>query len=145
MKLKILCFEDNLNDAKNLEASFIEKGHQVDFLHYDLNEQWDEKSERAKGIANFDPDLAIVDLADELGSRRKDSGFRLIRKLRELQESGNGRLKGFPIIAWSKLLKRGDAGNQIRQKTLDYGAIPIFKPRRKRFGIAEMLRKAKLQ
>ena len=143
MNLRIICFEDNPNEIKNLKASFTEKKHSVDFLAYDMKEDWDEKSKRAQEIARFNPDLAIVDLADQQGTGERNVGFRIIRKLKELQEI-NQNINTFPVIAWSKYLTDTPAGRNLKEKARTYSAIPIFKPRRKKYNVADMLRKAEL-
>lgn len=143
MSLKIICFEDSPDDVKNLKASFIEKKHAVDFRAYDMKEDWDDRSKRAQEIAKFNPDLAIVDLADQRGTGERNVGFRIIRKLKELQEV-NQNMNAFPVIAWSKYLTNTEAGRNLKQRVRTYSAIPIFKPRRKKYNVADMLRKAEL-
>jgi hypothetical protein len=144
MHLKIICFEDEPSCVKDLKASFIEKKHKIEFRAYDLKEDWDETSKRAKEITEFNPDLAVVDLADQKGSGERTVGFRIIRKLKELQVNSKPRMNEFPVIAWSRFLSDTDAGNTLKQRAKAFSAIPIFKPRRKRYNVAEMLRKAGL-
>jgi hypothetical protein len=145
MTLKIICFEDNPRDRKNLEASFIEKKHKIDFRAYDLKETWDANSDRAKEIVEFNPDLAIVDLADQKGTGERSAGFRIIRKLKQLQEIPDLNINKFPVVAWSLFLKTDtEAGKKLRQRVEDYRALPIFKPRREKYNVAEILRKAGL-
>ena len=145
MTIKIVCFEDNPNDIKNLKTSFIEKKHQIDFRAYDLRESWSKESARAKEIVEFNPDLAIVDLHDQLGTGESNAGFRIIRKLKELQEMPELNLNKFPVIAWSKYLKTDtERGKALRQRVENFHAIPIFKPRREKFNVAEFLRKSGL-
>jgi hypothetical protein len=145
MTIKIVCFEDNPNDIKNLKASFMEKKYDIDFRAYDLRETWDEKSDRAKEIVEFNPDLAIVDLADQLGTGEANAGFRIIRKLKVLQDLPDLNVNKFPVIAWSKLLKTDtERGKALRQRVEYYHAIPILKPKREKYNVAEMLRKSSL-
>ncbi|HEV2883109.1 MAG TPA: hypothetical protein VGX24_17705 [Pyrinomonadaceae bacterium] len=145
MTIKIVCFDDNPSDIKNLKASFTEKKHKINFRSYDLRESWNEQSDRAKEIAEFNPDLAIVDLADQSGTGEANAGFRIIRKLKELQDQPELNMNKFPVVAWSKLLKTDtERGQALRQRVENFRAIPIFKPRREKFNVAEILRKSGL-
>lgn len=146
MTLKIICFEDNPKESRNLEASFKGKEkYKVDFRAYDLKEDWDENSKRAKEIAEFNPDLAIVDLFDQRGSGERRAGFRIVRKLKELQEKPDLKMNKFPVVVWSMLLKKTtEEGKRLIQQVEGIGAISVFKPRREKYNVAEILRKSGL-
>jgi hypothetical protein len=144
MKVKVICFEDDPQDVTNLKASFKEQKHNVVFRAYDLREDWGENSRRAREIIRFDPDIAIVDIADERGTGELNAGFRIIRKLRELQDNAKANIKPFPVIAWSKYLTTTKAGNSLRQKVKSYRATPILKKRGERHDASEILQKAGL-
>lgn len=149
MSLKIVCFDDNPRHIENLRASF-EGRVDAEFLSYVSLTAWPDfkagepPPPQAQEIAEFHPDLAIVDLDDRV-TRKRDAGLRIIRKLKELPENLPG-TKSFPVIAWSRHLSNKDKGNELERRATGFGAIPLYKPwRKKRYIVAQFLRAAGLR
>jgi CheY-like chemotaxis protein len=129
MQLKIVCFEDNPNDQKRLQRAFKRDGHEVIFCFYENPQtEWSVTSERAEKIAEFGPDLVIVDLRDEEG-KEPLAGLRTIRQLKEHPKTSE-----IPLVTWSVLFRDTVEGRRFIKLARQYDATPVRKS-------AEMLRR----
>ena len=115
MTLKILCFEDEIEDQKMLSEVF--KNHNVEFKFFN---DWTIEPERVSEISEFRPDFAIVDLLDN--ATQQDLGSRLIRKLKNTPQT-----ESLPVVAWSVLLRDDVEGLRTQERVERYGGKPLQK------------------